>query len=443
MSHEIRTPMNAVIGMGTLLLKTDLSEKQQDYAEKMLSSAKLLLGIINDILDFSKIEAGRLDIERIRFELPAVTEKLQQLFFHAASAKGLRFDTTVDAAIPVHLLGDPLRLSQVLTNLLSNAIKFTERGGIDLAIRQEQLQGDRVTVRFCVTDSGKGIAQERLGKLFGDFEQLDSSMTRQYGGTGLGLSISKRLVELMGGEIWVESEEGRGSTFCFRLPFVVAPMQEACRAETERREMRGGRVMVVDDDPDSLSIMREYLRAYPIEATFIASSREAVRLLEERGASPYDLVFIDWKMPEMNGIEAIRVIRAQWPDARIAILTTYRGDVRALHAIKAGAVGYLLKSTLRKELVEAIRVLATGKRYFPPEIAAELAAHIDSDCLTSREIQVLQCVALGKPNKVIASELQISEDTIKGHLRSIMEKLGADNRTHAVAIAVQRGFVEL
>ncbi|HAG19355.1 response regulator transcription factor [Stutzerimonas stutzeri] len=202
------------------------------------------------------------------------------------------------------------------------------------------------------------------------------------------------------------------------------------------------RVMVVDDHPLLREGIAAVLEGQPdmLLVGEAVHGREAVARFE---ALRPDVTLMDLQMPDMNGIEAIRVIRAQWPDARIAILTTYRGDVRALHAIKAGAVGYLLKSTLRKELVEAIRVLATGKRYFPPEIAAELAAHIDSDCLTSREIQVLQCVALGKPNKVIASELQISEDTIKGHLRSIMEKLGADNRTHAVAIAVQRGFVEL
>ena len=202
------------------------------------------------------------------------------------------------------------------------------------------------------------------------------------------------------------------------------------------------RVMVVDDHPLLREGIAAVLEGQPdmLLVGEAVDGREAMARFE---VLRQDVTLMDLQMPDMNGIETIRAIRARWPDARIAILTTYRGDVRALHAIKAGAMGYLLKSTLRKELVEAIRLLAAGKRHFPPEIASELAAHLDSEGLTPREIEVLQCVALGKPNKVIASQLQISEDTIKGHLRSIMDKLGANNRTHAVAIGVQRGFVEL
>jgi DNA-binding NarL/FixJ family response regulator len=202
------------------------------------------------------------------------------------------------------------------------------------------------------------------------------------------------------------------------------------------------RVMVVDDHPLLREGIAAVLEGQP-DMLLVGEAihgRESLAMFE---ALRPDVTLMDLQMPEMNGIEAIRAIRARWPGARIAILTTYRGDVRALHAIKAGAMGYLLKSTLRKELVEVIRLLAAGKRHFPPEIAAELAAYLDSDCLTPRETQVLQCVALGKANKEIASQLQISEDTIKGHLRSIMDKLGANNRTHAVAIGIQRGFVEL
>lgn len=202
------------------------------------------------------------------------------------------------------------------------------------------------------------------------------------------------------------------------------------------------RVMVVDDHPLLREGIAAVLEGQPdiMLVGEAVNGREAIARFEVLRP---DVTLMDLQMPDMNGIETIRAIRARRPDARIAILTTYRGDVRALHAIKAGAVGYLLKSTLRKELVEAIRLLAAGKRHFPPEVASELAAHLDSDGLTPREIEVLQCVALGKPNKVIAGQLKISEDTIKGHLRSIMDKLGANNRTHAVAIGVQRGFVEL
>lgn len=202
------------------------------------------------------------------------------------------------------------------------------------------------------------------------------------------------------------------------------------------------RVMVVDDHPLLREGIAAVLEGQP-DMLLVAEAVDGRDALAKFTALRPDVTLMDLQMPDMNGIEAISAIRSECPTARIAILSTYRGDVRALHAIKAGAMGYLLKSTLRKELLETIRLLAAGKRHFPPEIAAELAGHLDKDCLTAREIQVLQCVARGKTNKAIAMQLQISEDTIKGHLRSIMEKLGADNRTHAVAIGVQRGFVEL
>lgn len=202
------------------------------------------------------------------------------------------------------------------------------------------------------------------------------------------------------------------------------------------------RVMVVDDHP----LLREGIAAVidgQTDMVLVAEASDGRDALEMFRTLRPDVTLMDLQMPEINGIAAITAIRAEFPEARIAILTTYRGDVRALHAIKAGAMAYLLKSTLRKELVDTIRLLAAGKRHFPPEIAAELANHLDKDGLSSREVQVLQCVAQGKSNKQIASQLRITEDTIKGHLRSIMDKLAATNRTHAVAIGIQRGFIEL
>lgn len=202
------------------------------------------------------------------------------------------------------------------------------------------------------------------------------------------------------------------------------------------------RILVADDHPLMLEGIGVVIAGQP-DMQLVGEAADGNEALVQFRALQPDVTLIDLQMPNANGIDAIRAIRAEFPQACIAILTTYRGDVRALHAIKAGAQGYLLKSTLRKELTEAIRVLATGNRYFPPEIAAELTHYLGQDCLTPREIQVLQLIARGCANKQIAGELGLSEDTIKGHLRSIMEKLGANNRTHAVTIGIERGFIEL
>ena len=406
MSHEIRTPMNAIMGMAHLALKTDLTAKQYDYLKKVDISAKSLLGIINDILDFSKIEAGKMDMESVDFQLEETLDNISTLVGIKTQEKGLELLFKTDPAVPMALVGDSLRLGQILINLSNNAVKFTDTGEIVVSTELIKKDGAQVTLKFSVNDTGIGMTDEQAAKLFQPFAQADSSTTRKYGGTGLGLTISKRLAEMMGGEIWVESEAGKGSTFSFTANFGLGK-EKAKKHHMPASEMRGMKVLVVDDNATSRDILQEMLQSFTFEVTVTASGAEGITELERaREDKPFELVIMDWKMPGLDGIEASRRIKNHTDLSKIpaiVLVTAYGREEVMQQADELGLEGFLLKPLSPSMLFDAT-MQAFGEA--EPEIS-RLSQRKEQEAEAIQHIQGLRLLLVedNEINQQVAREI--------------------------------------